>query len=105
MTSKSINNQTVSLVKDYLKNLVKAEVLTIDQMLESISRLKATKQVQRKTEKLISKKEAANLLGYKNTRSIDRIEKRGFLVRIDSAFIGQVRYRYSDVMKLVSLDY
>ena len=98
-----VNDQTVFLVKDYLKNLVKAQVLSNEQLTETIYQLKHSGSSQSMSERLITKKEAAVTFGYKSTKSIDRMEKRGVLGRASQAVCGQVRYRLSDVHKLIGI--
>lgn len=104
-TNPKVKEQTVHLVKDYLKNLVKANVLSNDQLVETISKLKKPEMVQisiQQQEKLLTKKEMASMLGYKNPRTIDRIEKKGLIERVQVAN-GNVRFRLSDAHKLIGV--
>jgi len=100
-----VRAETKKIFKDYGKNLVNAGLISHGELKEALSRLSKTPKFADETtsKKLISKREAASLLGYKNTRSIDRLEKKGYLERINNEIIGQVRYLYSDIMKLMSL--
>ena len=105
MANRNMQNQTVTLVKDYLKNLVKASVLTNDQFIETVNKLKQQQEIRPETQKpdrLISKREVAVLLGYKDPRTIDRFEKKGLIQRVELPGVN-IRYRLSDAEKLFTV--
>ena len=101
-----VRAETKKIFKDYGKNLVNAGVMSDSELREALCRLNSsTKEKEDLKEHLLSKKQTALLLGYKSARSIDRLERSGALQRISSGIIGQVRYRYSDVMQIVNISY
>ena len=105
MPKKNVSKRSVNLVKSYLTNLVKAKVLTNDQYIGVISKLndeeKALKQnsIFYEPERLISKREVATMLGYKSLKSVDKIERKGLIERVDFTECG-IRYRLSDAERL-----
>ena len=106
-TNTKVKEQTVHLVKDYLKNLVKANVLSNDQLVETVSKLKKPEILQisiQQQDKLLTKKEVAAMLGYRNSRTVDRMEKKGLLKRIVLGE-GAVRFKLSDTCKLVGIEW
>ena len=108
MTTPKIKEETVHLVRDYLKNLVKANVLSSTQLVETITRLKKPEEEKplpkKQQDKLLTKKEVASLLGYRNTRTVDRMEKKGLLRRVVMGE-GIVRFRLSDTCKLIGIEW
>ncbi len=84
------------------------EVLTplIQPLMEKIEDLQA--KVDHLTKRLeeydpnrpMTKKEVAEMLGYKNERTVDRLEKKGMLSRV-SPKNSAVKYRAADVMRLI----
>ncbi|HBM17424.1 MAG TPA: hypothetical protein DD381_13940 [Lentisphaeria bacterium] len=105
MPKKNVSKRSVDLVKSYLTNLVKAKVLTNDQYLGVISKLNEEEKVLKSSsifhepERLISKREVATILGYKSLKSVDKIERKGLIERVDFSECG-VRYRLSDTERL-----
>ena len=106
-TASKVKEETVHLVRDYLKNLVKANVLSSSQLVDTIAKLKEPEAVKiqvKPQEKLLSKKEVAILLGYRNSRTVDRMEKKGLLRRVMLGN-GIVRFRLSDAYKLIGIEW
>ena len=99
-----VRAETKKIFRDYGRNLVSAGVMSEIELKEALCRLNSSLEKKEAIrEHLLGKKEVAKLLGYKNVKSIDRLEEKGFLQRINSSVIGQVRYRYSDVMQIVNI--
>lgn len=101
-----IKEQTVCMVRDYLKNLVKANALPQEQLVETIAKLKKPEEIKiqlAQKDRLLTKKEVAEILLYKHPRTVDRMEKKGLLKRVELGH-GVVRFRLSDTNKLVGLE-
>lgn len=99
-----LTKQTICLIREYAKTLVNAGIINQKELSETIQRLKGAPEnlPEQKEDRLVSKKEIARLLGYKSPRTVDRLEKKGILERVQNHF-GQVRYRISDVDKYIGV--
>jgi len=104
VTGRKLNEKTVVIVKDVLNMLVKTQAIPHEQMIEVLNLLKKkTTAVQSIiAERLITKKEAAETLGYRSTKTIDRMEKEGTIDRVQIGN-GQVRFRQSDISRLMGV--
>ena len=100
--SEELENKTLTLLLTHSLGLVKAGIINKEQHRIAQNKLRYSfLQNGKIRKKLISKKEAAEMLGFKSTRSIDRLEQTGVLIRSKSSHLKQVKYYLKDVLAVM----
>ena len=94
----TLSLECVKLVKSVLLPLVTANVLTNEELLLIIQRIKLEKEIQViQEEELLTRREVAELLKYSSLKSIYNLEKEGLIKRAPGR--GKAKYFKSSVDK------